>query len=129
MQSTVSLSRFNLMITFTNLLSCLRVPVGTNTWHAAIGLFWNVSMGPLVLHFTKYCRCILYSLLVLIITCFSYLRYHYTVRNYVWLHCFVSLWTQLISKETFWIKFLINVVHFLTYVCFFINYCSSNQWY
>ena len=64
-QAIVSWLPFHLMISFMNWLSCLRIPVDTNTWHTAIWLFWIVSTGLSGFFFTKCLRCILYSFLLL----------------------------------------------------------------
>ena len=102
-----------------NLLSCLRMPVDTNTWHTAIELFWNVFRGSSVFYLTKCLRCILYSFLLLLITLILLFTVHLCNKN-LGLMAFLSLHVDSINiKRNFSVNFLINVVHFLTCVCFF----------
>ena len=78
---SLSWSHFLLIISFMNLLSCLRMPADTNTWHTGIGLFWNVCRGSSVFYLTKCLRCILYSFLLLLITLFLLFTVHLCNEN------------------------------------------------
>ena len=93
-----------------------------NTSRAAIGLFGNISMGSSIFYLTKYFRCILYSILLLIIILFFLFTVHFYDKD-LGLMAFLSLHvyyqSQSISIEAFLVNFLINVVQFLKYVCFF----------
>ena len=116
---SLSWSHFLLIISFMNLLSCLRMPVDTNTWHTAIGLFWNVFRGSSVFYLTKCLSCILYSFLLLLITLILLFTVHLCNKN-LGLMAFLSLRVYSINiKGNFSVNFLRNVVHFLTCVCFF----------
>ena len=67
----------------------------------------------------KCLRCILYSFLLLLITLFLLFMVHLCHKN-LGLMAFLSLRVDSINiKGNFSVNFLINVVHFLMYVCFF----------
>ena len=93
-----------------------------NTSRAAIGLFGNISMGLSIFYLAKYFRCILYSILLLLIILFFLFMVHFYDKD-LGLMAFLSLHvyypSQSISIEAFLVNFLINVVQFLKYVCFF----------
>ena len=90
----------------------------TNTWRAAIGLFWNVSMDSSLFYLTKCLRCILYSFLLLLITLFLLFTMHLYDANII-LIAFLSLPVDSVNiKGNFFSKFANNAVQFLTYVCF-----------
>ena len=57
----------------------LRISVDIDTWRAALGLLGNVSMSSSVFYLTKCLMCILYSILLLLITLFLL----FTVQFYV----------------------------------------------
>ena len=94
-----------LMISFVNLLSCSRMPVDINTWCAAIRLFGNVSMGSSIFHLTKCFRCILYTILLLLMTLFLLFMVHFYYKN-LGLMAFLSLPVNAINiKESVSSKF------------------------
>ena len=88
-----------------NLLSYLKMSVYIDTWRAATGLFGNDSMGSSITYLTKRLRCIVCSLLLLIIILFLL----FTVRFYdenLGLMTFLSLHVFSINiKRNFFSKF------------------------
>ena len=81
-----------------DLLSCLRMPVDINTWHAAIWLIWDVIMGSSVFYLTKCHRCILNSFLLLQITLFLLFMVHFCNEK-LGLMAFLSLRVDSINTE------------------------------
>ena len=53
------------------------MPVDINTWGIAIRLFENVTMGSSIFYFSKCFRCILYSMLLLLIILFLLFTVHF----------------------------------------------------
>ena len=85
------------MISFMNFFSCLRMPVDMNTWRAAIGFFGNVSMGPWIFYLTKCFRCILYSILLLIIYFLFFAMHFYD--KYLGVMAFLSLHVDSVNNK------------------------------
>ena len=96
--------------------------VDTNTWRETKGLSENVSMGSSIFYLTKCFMCILYNISLITIILFLLFTVHFYDKD-LGLMAFLSLHvyypSQSISIEAFLVNFLINVVQFLKYVCFF----------
>ena len=119
------------MISFINLLSCLRIPVDINTWRAAVGLFEKVSMGSSIFYLTKCLRCILYSFLYSIFTIlYSILYSLFTVHFYdanLGLMAFLSLRVDSINMKGNLLSKFPNKCCTIPHACmfFFVHYYSS----
>ena len=97
------------------------MPVDINTWGIAIRLFENVTMGSSIFYFSKCFRCILYSMLLLLIILFLLFTVHFYDKD-LGMMAFLSLHVNSINmKETFFSKFSIKCFA-CTYVRMF--FCS-----
>ena len=113
---------FHLMTLLINFFSCLRMPVDINTWCAAIGLFGNVSMDASIFYLSKCFRCILYSILLLIITVFLLFTVHFYDKD-LGMMTFLSLHVNSINiKGSFSSKFSIIKCCTCPHICMF--FCS-----
>ena len=59
----------------------LRISVDIDTWRAALGLLRNVSMSSSVFYLTKCLMCILYSILLPLITLFLLFTVEFYVKD------------------------------------------------
>ena len=104
-----------------NFFSCLRMPVSINTWRAAIGLFGNVSMGSSIFYLTKCFRCILYSILLLIIILFLLFTVHFYDKD-LGVMAFLSLHVDSINIKGSFFSKVSNKCCTIPHVCMF--FCS-----
>ena len=113
------------MISFMNLLSCLRMPIDRNTWREAIEIFGNVCMDLWVFYLTKSFRRILYIILVLPIISFLLFMVHFYDKN-LGLMEFLSLRVDSM-KGTFFSKFsnkCCKVPHVRMFFCWLLSFIS-----
>ena len=96
------------MISFMNFFSCLKMPVDINTWRAAIWFFGNVTMDSSIFYLTTCFRCILYSILLLLIILFLLFTVHFYDKD-LSMMAFLSLHVNSINiKGSFLNKFFIK---------------------
>ena len=110
-----------------NFFSCLRMPVDIITWRGAIGFFGNVSMGSSIFYLTKCFRCILYSILLLIIILFLLFTVHFYDKD-LGMMAFLSLHVDSVNiKGSFFSKFYnkcCTICHVLMFFCSLLFFIS-----
>ena len=101
--------------------SCLRTPVDRNTLPPAIGLFGKVTMGSSIFYLTKCFRCILYSILLLLLIFFLLFTVHFYHKD-LGMIAFPSLYVNSLNiKGRFFSKFSIKYCTCLHACIFFFS--------